>query len=283
GIGATINPFYYNIQPDSSRLPSQTLLGVISTHPVWLAQAADILTGPIIASMIAVTSLATYLLWEWTIQNARPGFDEEQLLAARPWPPWPPIFPTIQVQHNILALEQQQADAMGTHKAMRAMQGANGEVVGEETNRKSILFEASDDGADSSHEMRMQLSMEEEKKCEGKLIAKLRKQPHNFAQWIETAYIGASEVLLANRCKDWIAHIHTHKAKWDKSVAEEQRKKIEQRYKFGIKEEGDVNEVDGVEVDRELDSRFEGGINSARLQYACTVAISRIWATFPKL
>ncbi|KAK0483866.1 hypothetical protein IW261DRAFT_1465477 [Armillaria novae-zelandiae] len=83
--------------------------------------------------------------------------------------------------------------------------------------------------------------------------------------------IGASEVLLANRYKDrvrlvatWyhltclsagqVAHIRTHKAKWDKSVAEGQRKKIEQKYKFGIKEEGDVNEVDDVEVDRELDS-----------------------------
>ncbi|PBK83225.1 hypothetical protein ARMGADRAFT_1170598 [Armillaria gallica] len=133
--GATTNPFSRTIQPDSSRPPSQTLLGEISTHPVWLALIKDIFTGRIIASMIIATFMAIFLLREWISQNARPGvFDEEELpvpeerplgaeLPANPLqPPQPPIIYMVEQQRNRMALAQRQADAVKAYEAMRAMQ-----------------------------------------------------------------------------------------------------------------------------------------------------------------
>ncbi|KAK0238548.1 hypothetical protein EDD85DRAFT_1022072 [Armillaria nabsnona] len=212
--GAIINPFYYNIQPDSSRPPSQTLLGEISTHPVWLALSADIFTGQIIASMIVVTFVAIFLLREWISQNARPGvFDEEELpvpeerpLGAElpanpPQPPQPPIVPMIEQQRNRLALAQRQADAVRAYEAMRAMQGANGHVVGEGRNHGRTPLELSprrerpqdDDGTESSRETRRQRSMEDEEKNREREHAKRRKQHRAFSRRLQTARLSRRE------------------------------------------------------------------------------------------
>ncbi|KAK0203078.1 hypothetical protein DFS33DRAFT_1344825 [Desarmillaria ectypa] len=212
--GATINPFYYNIQPDANRSPSQTLLGEISTHPVWLALSADIFTGQIIASMIVVTFVAIFLLREWISQNARPGvFDEEELPVPEERPPGvelpanlpqplqPPIVPVIEQQRNRLALAQRQADAVRAYEAMRAMQGTNGHVVGEGRNHGRTPLELSprrerpqdDDGAESSRETRRQRGMEDEEKNREREHAKRRKQHRAFSRRLQTARLSRRE------------------------------------------------------------------------------------------
>ncbi len=137
--GDIINPFYYNVQNDSSRPPSKTVLGDISNHPVWIALSSDIFTGQIIASMIVVIFVAIFLLREWISQNARPGvFDGEEMPAApeerpaeaapladadRPQAPDPeehPIFPAMNLQDR-LALAERQMEAVRALDHMQAL------------------------------------------------------------------------------------------------------------------------------------------------------------------
>ncbi|KAG7444454.1 uncharacterized protein BT62DRAFT_952269 [Guyanagaster necrorhizus] len=212
--GTTINPFYYNIHPDAARPPSQTLLGEISTHPVWLALSSDIFTGQIIASMIVVTFVAIFLLREWISQNARPGvFDEEELPMPEerlpavqqdnpPQPPQPPIVAVIEQQRNRLALAQRQVDAVRAYDAMRAMQGANGHVVGEGRNHGRTPLELpsrrerphdDDDGTESSRETTRQQCTEDEEKNREREHAKRRKQHRAFSRRLQTARMSRRE------------------------------------------------------------------------------------------
>ncbi|SJL04278.1 uncharacterized protein ARMOST_07639 [Armillaria ostoyae] len=212
--GATINPFYYNIQPDSSRPPSQTLLGEMSTHPVWLGLSKDIFTGQIITSTIIVTFVAIYLLREWISQNASLGvFDEEELpvpeerpLGAElpanpPQPPQPPIVPMIEQQRNRLALAQRQADAVKAYEVMRAMQGVDGHVEGDVRNHRRTPLELSpprerpqdDDRAESSRETRRQRSMEADEKNHEREHAKRRKQHRAFSRRLQNARLSRRE------------------------------------------------------------------------------------------
>ncbi|PBK91140.1 hypothetical protein ARMGADRAFT_1054352 [Armillaria gallica] len=170
-------------ESDSSRPPSQTLLGEISTHPI-------------IASTIIATFVAIYLLRERISQNARPGvFDEEELpvpeerpLGAElpanpPQPPQPPI-------HNRMALAQRQADA-----------GANGHIEGNVRYHGKKPLELSpcrerpqdDDEAESSRETRMQRSMEADEKNRKREHAKRRKQHRAFSRRLQSARLSRRE------------------------------------------------------------------------------------------
>ncbi|KAF9013558.1 hypothetical protein BDZ89DRAFT_467644 [Hymenopellis radicata] len=137
--GDIINPFYYNVQNDSSRPPTKTLLGDISNHPVWIALSSDIFTGQIIASMIVVIFVAIFLLREWISQNARPGiFDGEEIPPAAeerpaeaappadpdhhqaPDPEDHPVFPAMNLQDR-LALAERQMEAVRALDHMQAL------------------------------------------------------------------------------------------------------------------------------------------------------------------
>lgn len=106
---------------ETSIPPPQTLIGKITSHPVWLALSADIFAGQIIASLIVLTFVAVFLLREWISQNARPGvFEDEELFPdmlppANDFPPQPAPAPVAQNVFNQLVdveLEQQQQDAL---------------------------------------------------------------------------------------------------------------------------------------------------------------------------
>lgn len=82
--------------------PPNTLIGKLTTHPLWTALSADIFTGQIIASLIVLTFVAIFLLREWISQNARPGvFEDEEPLPEIPVPQQPmqpPLQPPVQQQ-----------------------------------------------------------------------------------------------------------------------------------------------------------------------------------------
>ncbi|KAF8074708.1 hypothetical protein FPV67DRAFT_1474663 [Lyophyllum atratum] len=134
------NPFYYNIHPDSSAPVPKTILGRLTTHPLWAALSADIFTGQIIASLIVLTFVAVFLLREWISQNARPGvFEDEDLMPEDP-PfrvefPAPAVRPVVQQQQNdhIMdeALARRQIETLRALDALRARDGVNGHVVGD--------------------------------------------------------------------------------------------------------------------------------------------------------
>ncbi|EJD07670.1 uncharacterized protein FOMMEDRAFT_101037 [Fomitiporia mediterranea MF3/22] len=63
--------------------PDKTIMGLVTSYPVWRALSADIFTGQIIASLIVLVFLGIFLLREWIIQNARPGvFDDDDAAGA---------------------------------------------------------------------------------------------------------------------------------------------------------------------------------------------------------
>lgn len=124
--------YYRKISYESSVPPPQTLIGKISSHPIWLALSADIFTGQIIASLIVLTFVAVFLLREWISQNARPGvFEDEELfpdmppVANDPPPQVQPVPPPAaqNVLNQIAELEQRQQDAL---RALERLQ----EVIG---------------------------------------------------------------------------------------------------------------------------------------------------------
>ncbi|KAJ3571047.1 hypothetical protein NP233_g4020 [Leucocoprinus birnbaumii] len=135
--------YYQKISYDSSTPPPQTLIGRITSHPIWLALSADIFTGQIIASLIVLTFVAVFLLREWISQNARPGvFEDEELFPDMPPavndpPPQIPAPPAQNLLNQIAELEQRQQDALRAlerlHEAPRFPNGAeaHGNLNGE--------------------------------------------------------------------------------------------------------------------------------------------------------
>ncbi|KAG6907887.1 hypothetical protein DXG01_006994 [Tephrocybe rancida] len=128
------SPFYYNIHPDPSLPQPTTVLGRLTSHPVWAALSADIFTGQIIASLIVLTFVAVFLLREWISQNARPGiFDDEEILPEEVPRAEPRPAPAAPQQPHPLeeALARRQAETLRALEALRAREG-NGHVVGDE-------------------------------------------------------------------------------------------------------------------------------------------------------
>ncbi|KAG5654209.1 hypothetical protein H0H81_006242 [Sphagnurus paluster] len=131
------SPFYYNIRPNKSVPVPQTFLGRLTSHPLWIALSADIFTGQIIASLIVLTFVAVFLLREWISQNARPGvFEDEEVLADDPpvrveFPP-PARQEGREVNPLDEALARRQIEAMRALDALRARDGVNGHLVGDQ-------------------------------------------------------------------------------------------------------------------------------------------------------
>ncbi|GLB43378.1 putative RING finger membrane protein [Lyophyllum shimeji] len=138
------NPFYYNIQVDSSSPVPATFLGRLTTHPLWVALSADIFMGQIIASLIVLTFVAVFLLREWISQNARPGvFEDEEVLPEEapfrveiPAPAAPPGEQQQPRENNPLdeALARRQIETLRALDALHARDGVNGHMVGDERN-----------------------------------------------------------------------------------------------------------------------------------------------------
>ncbi|KAG5640450.1 hypothetical protein DXG03_008621 [Asterophora parasitica] len=135
------NPFYYNLNTSDGTSPPTTFLGRLQSHPVWMALSADIFMGQIIASLIVLTFVAVFLLREWISQNARPGvFEDEEILDD---PPIRDEFPAPAARQggqphlreiNPLdeALARRQIEALRALDALRARDGVNGHMVGED-------------------------------------------------------------------------------------------------------------------------------------------------------
>ncbi|KAG6845026.1 hypothetical protein H0H87_001547, partial [Tephrocybe sp. NHM501043] len=130
------SPFYYNIHPDETLPQPTTVLGRLTSHPVWTALSADIFTGQIIASLIVLIFVAVFLLREWISQNARPGiFDDDDMLpdevqAPRP-EPRPPVPAPPQPHPLEEALARRQAETLQALDALRAREATNGHANGE--------------------------------------------------------------------------------------------------------------------------------------------------------
>ncbi|KAF8880202.1 hypothetical protein BD779DRAFT_1549951 [Infundibulicybe gibba] len=127
-------PFYYNVSLDASVPASESLLARVTTHPAWLALSADIFTGQIIASLIVLTFVAVFLLREWISQNARPGiFEDEEIIDDQLAPAGEDrAQDRDQGNPERVALARQQLEAIRALDAMRARDGINGHVVGDE-------------------------------------------------------------------------------------------------------------------------------------------------------
>lgn len=134
--GPETNPYFYRVTADP--LPN-TFVGRLTAHPLCIALSADIFTGQIIASLIVLTFVAVFLLREWISQNARPGvfededvFPEEAQPQAVPQAPRPAV--QRQAQPNPLdeALTRRQIETLRAIDTLRAREGINGHMVGDE-------------------------------------------------------------------------------------------------------------------------------------------------------
>ncbi|KAF9266796.1 hypothetical protein L218DRAFT_955901 [Marasmius fiardii PR-910] len=138
---ATLSP---QPQPPTS-VEDLPLLSWFFNHPVWISVSSDIFTGQIIASLVVLTFVATFLLREWIAQNARPGvFDDEpvgnvdDMLQVPPRPPQAARRPQLDVNAR-LALAQRQLEAMRALDAMLA--GRDEEVADFNPNRRRDVDE----------------------------------------------------------------------------------------------------------------------------------------------
>lgn len=122
--------------------PPKTLIGRITSHPIWMALSADIFTGQIIASLIVLTFVAVFLLREWISQNARPGvFEDEEVFpdmppAANDPPPPPapnpPVVPHIPALPDPAELELRQQNAMRALELLRAVEALRDQDKGDD-------------------------------------------------------------------------------------------------------------------------------------------------------
>jgi E3 ubiquitin-protein ligase MARCH6 len=137
--GPETSTYFYRVTVDTPVPPSSTFVGRLTAHPLWIALSADIFTGQIIASLIVLTFVAVFLLREWISQNARPGvFEDEDVLPEEAQPQAAPQVPRPaqqrQAQPNPLdeALAQRQIEALRAIDVLRAREGINGHIVGDE-------------------------------------------------------------------------------------------------------------------------------------------------------
>ena len=136
--GPDAGPYFYRVTADTLPSPN-TLVARLTSHPLWIALSADIFTGQIIASLIVLTFVAVFLLREWISQNARPGvFEDEDVFPeeAQPQAAQQAQRPAQQrqVQPNAMdeALARRQIEALRAIDALRAREGINGHIVGDE-------------------------------------------------------------------------------------------------------------------------------------------------------
>lgn len=126
------SPFYSATHPDAAVVPpSDSFIGRVVAHPLWLSLSSDIFTGQIIASLVVLTFVAVFLLREWISQNARPGVfedDDDDPIAAPLLPQQqviePPPPPVVHPNPNVndrIALAQRQIDAVRAMDAMRPL------------------------------------------------------------------------------------------------------------------------------------------------------------------
>ncbi|KAG7093540.1 hypothetical protein E1B28_007211 [Marasmius oreades] len=120
---AAATPFSQPQLPTSEEDPP--LFSWLFNHPVWLSVSSDIFTGQIIASLVVLTFVATFLLREWIAQNARPGVFDDEVVGnvddVLQVPPRPPQAARRQLDVNArLVLAQRQIEAMRALDAMLA-------------------------------------------------------------------------------------------------------------------------------------------------------------------
>jgi E3 ubiquitin-protein ligase MARCH6 len=161
------SPYLYRATSGAPVPPSDTFVGQLTAHPVWIALSADIFTGQIIASLIVLTFVAVFLLREWISQNARPGvfededvFPEEVQQQAVPHAPRPVQQRQVQLNPLDETLAQRQIEALRAIDTLRAREGINGHMVGDDrrhhgrspiqrARRKAKTKEASEDPLNS--------------------------------------------------------------------------------------------------------------------------------------
>ena len=133
--GSESSPYFYRVAANPPAPPPDTFVGRLTAHPLWIALSSDIFTGQIIASIIVLTFVAVFLLREWISQNARPGvFEDEDAFPeeAQPQPAPRPVQREAQPNPLDEALAQRQIEALRAIDTLRAREGINGHMVGDE-------------------------------------------------------------------------------------------------------------------------------------------------------